>query len=64
MAIKAMSDYAVFTAHKNLAKLQLFTHTFTELNGRPGETIAVPVYDLSPGADFDLSANNYGTGSN
>ena len=64
LAIKAMSDYAVFTAHQNLAKLQLFTHTFTELNGRPGETIAVPVYDLSPGADFDLSANNYGTGSN
>lgn len=64
LAIKEMSNYAVFTAHKNLAKLQLFTHTFTELNGRPGETIAVPVYDLSAGTDFNLTTNNYGTGTN
>lgn len=64
LAVKAMSNYAVFTAHKNLAKLQLFTHTFTELNGRPGETIAVPVYDLSPGGDFDPTTNNYGTNAN
>ena len=64
LAIKAMSDYAVFAAHKNLAKLSLFTHTFTELNGRPGETIAVPVYDLSAGGDFDPQNNNYAGGSN
>ena len=64
LAVKAMSDYAVFTAHNNLAKLQLFSHTFTELNGRPGETIAVPVYDLSAGGDFDPVTNNYGTNTN
>lgn len=64
LAVKAMSDYAVFAAHNNLAKLQLFSHTFTELNGRAGETIAVPVYDLSAGTDFNLTTNNYGTGVN
>lgn len=64
LAVKAMSDYAVFAAHKNLAKLQLFTHTFTELNGRPGETIAVPVYDLSAGGDFDPTSNNYAANTN
>lgn len=64
LAVRAMSEYAVFAAHKNLAKLQLFTHTFTELNGRPGETIAVPVYDLSAGGDFDPTLNNYGTNTN
>ncbi len=64
LAIKAMSDYAVFAAHKNLAKLQLFSHVFTELNGRPGETIAVPVYDLSAGGEFNPTTNNYAGGSN
>lgn len=64
LAVKAMSEYAVFVAHKNLAKLQLFSHTFTELNGRPGETIAVPVYDLSAGGEFDPTTNNYGTNAN
>lgn len=64
LAIKEMSNYAVFAAHKNLAKLQLFSHTFTELNGRPGETIAVPVYDLTSGTDFDPTTNNYGTNTN
>ena len=64
LAIKEMSNYAVFAAHKNLAKLQLFTHTFTELNGRQGETIAVPVYDLSAGGDFDPQTNNYAANTN
>lgn len=61
---KAISEYAVFAAHKNLAKLQLFSHTFTELEGRPGESIAVPVYDLSAAAAFDIDSNNYGSGTN
>jgi hypothetical protein len=58
---KAISEYAVFTAHKNLAKLQNFSHTFTELEGRPGESIAVPVYDLSGASQFDKDTNNYGS---
>ena len=61
---KAASEYAVFAAHKNLAKLSLFSHTFTELEGRPGESVAVPVYDLSAGGDFVAGSNDYGTGVN
>lgn len=61
---KAISEYAVFAAHKNLAKLNLFSHTFTELEGRAGESVAVPVYDLSAAAAFDADTNNYGSGIN
>lgn len=64
LAMKAASEYAVMAAHKNLAKLSLFSHTFTELEGRPGESIAVPVYDLSASADFQAGTNDYGTGTN
>ena len=59
---KAASEYAVFAAHKNLAKISLFAHTFTELNGRPGESIAVPIYDLSAANEYNAVSNNYGTG--
>lgn len=61
---KAISDYAVFAAHKNLAPINLFAHTFTDLEGRPGESIGVPVYDLSACAAFDATSNNYGSGVN
>lgn len=64
LQIKAMSEYTVFAAHRNLAPLALFSHTFTELAGRPGESIAVPVYDLSAGGDFVAGSNDYGTGVN
>ena len=64
LQIKAASEYSVFAAHKNLAKLSLFSHTFTELEGRPGESVAVPVYDLSAGGDFVAGTNDYGTGVN
>lgn len=61
---KAVSEAAIFAAHKNLAKLSLFSHTFTELNGRPGESVAVPVYDLSASAEFVAGTNDYGSGVN
>lgn len=61
---KTISEYAVQTAHKNLAKIGLFSHTFTELDGRYGESVAVPVYNLSACADFDADTNNYGSGVN
>lgn len=64
LQMKAASEYAVFAAHKNLAKISLFSHTFTELEGKPGESIAVPVYDLSASADFEAGVNDYGTGVN
>ena len=62
--MKAASEYAVFAAHKNLAQISLFSHRFTELEGKRGEAIAVPVYDLSAGGEFNSSTNNYGTGVN
>ena len=61
---RAASEYAVFAAHKNLAKLSLFSHTFSELEGRPGEAVAVPVYDLSASSDFIAGTNDYGSGTN
>lgn len=63
LQVKAASEYAVLAAHANLAKIQLFSHTFTELEGRPGESIAVPVYDLKEGGDFVAGTNDYGTGT-
>lgn len=61
---KAISDYAVFAAHKYIAPITLFAHTFTDLEGRPGESIGVPVYDFTDCAAFDASTNNYGSGVN
>lgn len=63
LALKAASESAVMAAHKNLAKLSLFAKNFSELQGVPGKSIAVPVYNLSAAAAF-TSDNNYGSGSN
>ena len=64
LQLKAASESAVMAAHANIAKLALFAHTFTELDGRPGESIAVPVYDLSSSGEFNAGTNDYGTGAN
>lgn len=64
LALKAASESAVIAAHKNLAKLNLFAKNFSELQGVPGKSIAVPVYGLTPAAAFNAATNNYGTGSN
>ena len=64
LQLKAASESAVMAAHANIAKLALFSHTFTELDGRPGESIAVPVYDLSASGQFNPGTNDYGTGAN
>ena len=64
LQMKAASQYAVFAAHRNLAQISLFSHRFSELEGRPGESIAVPVYDLSAATDFNASTNNYGGPAN
>jgi len=64
LALKAASESAVIAAHKNLAKLSLFAKNFSELQGVPGKSIAVPVYNLSAAAAFDASTNNYATGAN
>ena len=64
LALKAASESAVMAAHKNIAKLSLFAKNFSELNGQPGKSIAVPVYNLSAAAAFDAATNNYATGVN
>lgn len=64
LQLKAASESAVMAAHANIAKLSLFAHTFTELDGRPGESIAVPVYDLSASGQFVAGTNDYGTAAN
>lgn len=64
LALKAASESAVMAAHKNLAKLSLFAKNFSELQGVPGKSIAVPVYNLSAAAAFDAASNNYATGAN
>ena len=64
LQLKAASESAVMAAHANIAKLALFAHTFTELDGRPGESIAVPVYDLSASGQFSAGTNDYGTAEN
>lgn len=63
LALKAASESAIIAAHKNIAKLSLFAKNFRELNGKPGQSIAVPVYNLTDAAAF-TSENNYGSGSN
>lgn len=64
LTLKAASESAVMAAHKNLAKLSLFAKNFSELQGVPGKSIAVPVYNLSAAASFVAGSNDYGTGSN
>ena len=64
LALKAASESAIMAAHKNIAKLSLFAKNFSELNGQPGKSIAVPVYNLSAAAAFDAANNNYATGVN
>ena len=61
---KAASESAIMAAHKNIAKLSLFAKNFSELNGQPGKSIAVPVYNLSAAAAFVAGSNDYGTGVN
>lgn len=64
LARKAASESAIMAAHKNIAKLSLFAKNFSELNGQPGKSIAVPVYNLSAAAPFNEATNNYATGGN
>jgi len=63
LQLKAASESAVMAAHKNLAKLSLFAKSFSELNDRPGASIAVPVYNLSAAGEFSAN-NNYCGGGN
>jgi hypothetical protein len=64
LQLKVASESAIIAAHANMAKLNLFAKSYSELNGTPGQSIAIPVYDLSAAAGFVAGSNDYGTGSN
>ena len=64
LALKAASESAVLAAHKNIAKLSLFAKNFRELEGKPGASVAVPVYDFTAAEDFTPGTHDYATGTN
>lgn len=64
LAIRAATEYAIHKAHANLAKISLFTHQFSELDGAYGQSLAVPIFDLSASSDFVAGTNDYGSGTN
>ena len=64
LKMKVASESAIQAIYPELVKLQDFAHTYNELDGRPGESIVIPVYDLSAASDWDDATNNYGSGQN
>ena len=64
LKLKVASESAIQAIYPELVKLQDFAHTYNELDGRPGESIVIPVYDLSSASDRKDENNNYGSGSN
>ena len=64
LKLKVASESAIQAIYPELVKLQDFAHTYNELDGRPGESIVIPVYDLSSASDWNDETNNYGSGSN
>lgn len=64
LKMKVASEASIQAMHAEMAKLQDFVHDYTELEGRKGEAIAVPVMNLSASAEFDADSNNYCNGQN
>ena len=64
LKMKVAAEASIQAMHAEMAKLQDFVHDYTELEGRKGEAIAVPVIDLSASAEFDADTNNYCNGQN
>ena len=64
LAMKVAATKSVEAMHAAMAPLSLFAHDYTELDGRKGEAIAVPVIDLSASGEFDPETNNYCAGGN
>lgn len=64
LKMKVAAEASIQAMHAEMAKLQDFAHDYTELDGRKGEAIAVPVIDLSASAEFDADTNNYCNGQN
>ena len=64
LQLKVAAEAAVMATKANLAKISLFARSFSEINGRPGQSVAVPVYDLSAAGTFVAGTNDYGSGVN
>lgn len=62
LALKVAAEKSIEAMHAAMAPLKLFAHDYTELDGRKGEAIAVPVIDLSASGEFDADTNNYCSG--
>jgi len=61
LQLKVATEKSIQAAHKNLAPISLFSTSFSELEGKFGEAVAVPYYNLSASSEFDASTNNYVT---
>ena len=64
LKMKVAAEASIQAMHAEMAKLKDFVHDCTELEGRKGEAIAVPVIDLSASAEFNADTNNYCNGKN
>ena len=64
LAMKVAAEKSIEAMHAAMAPLKLFAHDYTELDGRKGEAIAVPVINLSASGEFDPDTNNYCAGDN
>ena len=62
LAMKVAAEKSIEAMHAAMAPLKLFAHDYTELDGRKGEAIAVPVINLSASGEFDPDTNNYCAG--
>lgn len=62
LAMKVAAESTIEAMHAAMAPLKLFAHDYTELDGRKGEAIAVPVINLSASGEFDPDTNNYCAG--
>ena len=62
--MKVAAEKSIEAMHAAMAPLKLFAHDYTELDGRKGEAIAVPVINLSASGEFDPDTNNYCAGGN
>ena len=60
--MKVAAEKSIEAMHAAMAPLKLFAHDYTELDGRKGEAIAVPVINLSASGEFDPNTNNYCAG--
>ena len=63
LAMKVAAEKSIEAMHAAMAPLKLFAHDYTELDGRKGEAIAVPVINLSASGEFDAESNNYCSGT-